>query len=164
MRDGEDSMLSNTNNTNSWTDCFSEERDWNVETAAMLLALTWTLDDENKMKRILDQQGFRYVVTEIGGTTFGEFQKKTTRAILGACLNAGLIKKTSTQAHAVLHAAEEAKKGIMVNASASTSIAVKVAIVRNHEWIAVAIFGQSAIHPLTNHLRAGLGVMHISDN
>jgi len=53
---------------------------------------------------------------------------------------------------------------MMVNASSSTSIAVKIAIVRNDNWVAVAIFGQSAIHPLTNHLRAGLGVMHISND
>ncbi|HHX96244.1 MAG TPA: HutP family protein [Clostridia bacterium] len=157
-------MISNTVTANEWVDCFSGKKDWNVETAAMLLALTWTLADEEKIKGYLDEQGFKYVVTEIGGTTFGEFQKKTTRAVLGACLNAGLIKKTSPQAHAVLHAAEEAKKGIMVNASSSTSIAVKIAIVRNDNWVAVAIFGQSAIHPLTNHLRAGLGVMHISDD
>ncbi|MDD2402163.1 MAG: HutP family protein [Clostridia bacterium] len=39
----------------------------------------------------------------------------------------------------MLHATEEAKKGFIVNASTSTSIATKVAIVRNEKWIAVAI-------------------------
>ncbi len=147
-----------------WADCFAKEKNWNVETAAMLLALTWSLEAENEVKNILDKQGMKYVVTEIGGRSFGEFQGKTTKAVLGACLNNGLIKKTAPQAHAVLHAAEEAKKGIMVNASTSTSIAVKVAIVRNDYWVAVAMFGQSAIHPLTNHYRAGLGVMHLTNN
>lgn len=148
----------------NWTDCFLNEKNWSIEAAAMLLALTWTLKAENDIKNILEKQGKKYVVTEIGGRSFGEFQGKTTKAVLGACLNNGLIKKTPPQAHAVLHAAEEAKKGIMVNASTSTSIAVKVAIVRNEHWVAVAMFGQSAIHPITNHCRAGLGVMHLTEH
>lgn len=130
----------------------------------MLLALTRSMKAEEEVKRILNKEGFKYVVTEIGGRSFVEFQEKTTKAVLGACLNCGLIKKTAYHAHAVLHAAEEAKKGILVNVSGSTSLAVKIAIVRDNNWVAVAMFGQSAIHPLTNHERAGLGVMHISSD
>jgi len=151
------------NSNGRWTDVFENEKEWSAEIAAMLLALTQSINSENAIKEMLDKRGLRYVVTEIGGTSFGEFQSKTTKAILGACLNSGLVKKESAHLHAVLHAAEEAKKGILVNASTSTSLAVKVAIVRDKKWVAVAIFGQSAIHPITNHHRAGLGVMHISD-
>lgn len=81
--------------------------------------------------------------------------------VIGAALNSGLIAKTSTNIHALLHATEEAKKSMMVNVSSSVSIAVKIAIVKDKEWIAVALYGESAIHPLTNHERVGLGVMHL---
>ena len=47
------------------------------------------------------------------------------------------------------------------NVATSSSLALKIAIVRKEHWIAVAIFGQSALHYMTNHERAGLGVMHI---
>ncbi len=148
-------------NTVKMVDCFKDEATLSVETAAMLLAITRSLNTEKAVKALLDKDGLRHVVTEIGGLSHTGFQEKTTKAILGACLNTNIIKKTTQQVHAVLHATEEAKKGILVNASTSTSLAVKVAIVRDDTWIAVAMFGQSAIHPLTNHMRAGLGVMHI---
>ena len=59
------------------------------------------------------------------------------------------------------HATMEAKQGILVNVSTSANIAIKIAIVRKDRWVAVAMFGESAVHHLTNHSRAGLGIMHI---
>lgn len=133
-----------------------------VETAAMFLATTRTMADEDYIKQLVGKKEYRFVVTEIGGeSSSAEFQQKTTKAVMGACLNNGLIKKTVTNMHALLHAVEEAKRGVLVNAATNTSIAAKIAIVRDPNWIAVAIFGESAIHPLTNHERAGLGVMHL---
>lgn len=133
-----------------------------VGIAAMLLALTRTMQDEECIKKMLNDQGFRYVVTEVGGNSaMSEFQMKTTKAVIGACMNTGLFTKTPTNYHALLHATDEAKRGIMVNVASSASVAVKIAVVRDTHWVAVAMFGESALHPLTNHDRAGLGVMHI---
>lgn len=53
------------------------------------------------------------------------------------------------------------KKGILVSVNTSVSLALKIAVVRDEHWIAVALFGKSALHYMTNHERAGLGVMHI---
>lgn len=133
-----------------------------VGTAAMLLALTRTMADEDTVKAMLAGQGYKVVVTEVGGNSaVSEFQGKVTKAVLGAALNTGIITKTSTNYHALLHATDEAKRGILVNVASSASIAVKIAIVRDSQWVAVALFGESAIHPLTNHERAGLGIMHL---
>lgn len=134
-----------------------------IGAVAMLLALTRSIYDEERIKSELSKiPEYKFVVTELGGkSTMDEFQEKTTRVVLGACLNAGLINKQTREIHAVLHATEEAKKGIIVNASSSTNLALKIAIVRNSKWIAVAMFGDSAIHYTTNHERAGLGIMHI---
>lgn len=136
-----------------------------VGIAAMLLALTRTMQDEESVKKMLAEQGFRYVVTEVGGNSaMSEFQMKTTKAVIGACMNTGLFTKTPTNYHALLHATDEAKRGIMVNVASSASVAVKIAVVRDAQWVAVAMFGESALHPLTNHDRAGLGVMHIGSD
>ena len=133
--------------------------------AAMLLALTRTMQDEDAVKKLLASQGFRFVVTEVGGTSANaDFQTKTTKAVIGACLNTGMIAKTPTNYHALLHATDEAKRGIMVNVASSTSVAVKIAVVRDKNWVAVALFGESALHPLTNHDRAGLGLMHLGSD
>lgn len=148
--------------TEDFNRIFTKEKDIDVGAAAMLLALTWSLSIEEEIKAVLKNNNLKFVVTEIGGKSYGEFQEKSTKSIIGACLNSGLIRKTAVEIHAVLHAAEEAKRGLLINASSSTSLAMKIAIVRNSEWVAVAMFGQSAIHPITNHTRAGLGVMHIN--
>lgn len=128
---------------------------------ALLLALTRNIKDETHLKEVYKEQGVQFVVTEIGGKSDVNFQDKINRAVIGASLNEGLVNKKQHDIHAVLHAAEEAKRGILVNTTSSTNIAIKIAIVRDEEWIAVAMFGESSIHPITSHERCGLGVMHI---
>jgi len=126
-----------------------------VGVAAMLLALTRTLKDEETAKRALTEAGHKFVVTEVGGkTSYDDFHEKVS-------LNSGIIEKTANDIHALIHATEEAKKGILVSVSSSASLALKIAVVRGSGWLAVALFGKSALHYMTNHERAGLGVMHI---
>lgn len=133
-----------------------------VGVAAMLLALTRTLKDEETAKRALTEAGHNFVVTEVGGkTSYDDFHEKVNRAVIGASLNSGIIEKTANDIHALIHATEEAKKGILVSVSSSASLALKIAVVRGSGWLAVALFGKSALHYMTNHERAGLGVMHI---
>ncbi len=130
--------------------------------AAMFLALTQTLYDEERVKQLVAKNGLKAVVTEVGGkTTFYDFNERINRAVIGACLNSGLIEKTSNDIHAVIHATEEAKRGLLVSVSTSASLAMKIAVARDEHWIAVALFGKSALHYMTNHERAGLGIMHI---
>lgn len=131
-------------------------------TAAMMLALTQTIYDEDLAKKLVAKKGLKAVVTEVGGKTiFDDFNDRINRAVIGACLNSGLIEKKSNDIHAVIHATEEAKKGLLVSVSTSASLALKIAVSRNEHWIAVALFGKSALHYMTNHERAGLGVMYI---
>lgn len=128
---------------------------------ALLLAMTRNLSDENRLKGAFSAQKIRFVVTEIGGKSDVNFQDKINKAVIGASLNGNLVQKKAHDIHAVLHATEEAKRGILVNTTSSTNIALKIGIVRDDEWIAVAMFGESSIHPITSHERCGLGVMHI---
>ena len=133
-----------------------------VGSAAMLLAMTNTISDEQAIKDYLTQAGYKAAVTELGGNTIQEgFQVKLVKSVLGAVLNNNVIAKEPYEVHAVLHAAMEAKKGIVKDTSTSANIAVKISVVRKGDWIAVGIFGQSAVYHLTNHERSGLGVMHI---
>lgn len=133
-----------------------------VGVAAMLLALTRTLKDEETAKRALTEAGHKFVVTEVGGkTSYDDFHEKVNRAVIGASLNSGIIEKMANDIHALIHATEEAKKGILVSVSSSASLALKIAVVRGSGWLAVALFGKWALHYMTNHERAGLGVMHI---
>ncbi|MCD8174590.1 MAG: HutP family protein [Phascolarctobacterium sp.] len=130
--------------------------------AAMLLALTNTIYDEDKIKEIIVKNGYKVVVTGVGGkASMDDFNKKVNRAVVGACLNSGVIQKFTNEIHALLHATEEAKKGVFVSVSMSANLAFKIAVMRGDKWIAVALFGKSALHYMTNPDRAGLGTMHI---
>lgn len=141
---------------------FLESSVRSVGGAAMLLALTQTIHDEETAKLLVAKTGNKAVVTEVGGkASQADFKEKVNRAVLGASLNSGVIEKKSNDIHALIHATEEAKKGMMANVSSSADLALKIAIVRGGGWIAVAIFGKSALHYMTNHDRAGLGIMHI---
>lgn len=76
-----------------------------VGAAAMLLALTQNLFDEDTIKKMIADAGFKAVVTEIGGkTSLNDFNEKVSRAVIGASLNSGIIQKTSNDIHAVIHA------------------------------------------------------------
>lgn len=133
-----------------------------VSSAAVILSLSKTMNDEEEIKRFLQSQGYVCAVTEVGGkSSLAEFQERSTKSIIGACLNCNIIKKDSSEIHSLLHAAEEAKKGVIINVSSSTHLSLKVAIVRKEYWLAVAMYGDSAVHYTTNHQRIGLGVMHI---
>lgn len=128
---------------------------------ALRLAMSQTIDEEHTLKAQCAAQGLKIVVTEVGGNTKKDFLEKSSRAVLGAAFSANLIQKDPREIHALLHAAEEAKQGIILNTSSEANLAVKVAVVRTDHWISVAIFGASAIHPMTEHERCGLGIMHI---
>ena len=128
---------------------------------ALRLAMAQTLAEENQLKEAYRNQDIAFVVTEVGGNTRRDFQEKVTRAVFGAGLNSRLIQKEPHEVHALLHATEEAKRGAIINVSSEANMAVKIAIVRKEHWIAVALFGESAIHPITEHERCGLGIMHI---
>lgn len=135
-------------------------RNLSLGRAAMLLALSSTREEEENIKIFLMKHGFNCVATEIGGLS-DNIKSKILNAAIGAALNRGIIKKESKELHALIHASIEAERGLMLDMPVNASIAIKLAIVRDESWIAVAIFGQSAIHTLTNHERAGLGFMHI---
>ena len=141
---------------------FMENSVNSVGTAALLLALTQTMYDEERAKQLVAKKDFKAAVTEVGGqTTLNEFDEKVNRAVIGAALNSGIIQKCTNDIHALIHATEEAKKGVMIGANTNQNLALKMAMVRDDTWIAVAMFGKSAVHYMTNHDRGGLGIMHI---
>lgn len=128
---------------------------------SMLLAMTRTIEEEEAVKRLFTQQKKRFAVTEVGGNSNGDFYEKLAKAVLGASMNNGVIIKNTREVHALLHATQEAFVAVRVNIVSEANLAMKVAIVRDEDWISVSIFGESAFHILTGHERCGMGTMHI---
>jgi hut operon positive regulator len=131
-----------------------------VARAALLVALTSNAEMESAFKQHIERWGWRVVATEVGGL-LNDLPTKLVRAIVGASLNAGVIEKTSGEMHSLAHAAIEAGDSFVHRGILEISMGAKIAIVRNDQWVAVAIFGDCAVHATAHHDRCGLGVMHI---
>lgn len=132
-----------------------------VGKAALLLVLTATRQEESELKNYLrGHYQYNSVVTEVGGV-LKEIKDKVIKSVVNAALNAGILEKKSTHIHPLIHATLEAARGMMFDQLMDSSILMKVAIVVGSEWLAVAMYGDSAIHILSNHERAGLGIMHL---
>jgi hut operon positive regulator len=131
-----------------------------VARAAVLLALTKSAEMETAFKRHIERHGWRVVATEVGGL-LNDLPSKLVRAIVGASLNAGVIEKNSREMHSLVHAAIEAGDSFVHRGILEISMGAKIAIVRNAQWVAVAIFGDCAVHATAHHDRFGFGIMHI---
>lgn len=131
-----------------------------IQSAALFLAMSDSLQTEEAVKEFCKSKGYRYAVAEWGGD--GEtFKRSIVKTIIGSALYNNIIEKASYSGHALLHAAEEAAANVGLNNALLRQIAVKIAVVRYDRWITVAIYGNFAIYYLTNHKRVGMGTMHI---
>jgi hut operon positive regulator len=132
----------------------------NLGKIAISLALSSDSEEEQKLKDKYNRDNYICAITATGGE-IPLLAKKINNAVIGACLNNNVIEKTPEEIHAVIHATLEAKQGLLLTVPSGASFVGKVAIVRKDRWIAVAIYGHSAMHFMTNHERIGLGIMHI---
>jgi len=133
-----------------------------LERIALSLALTENREKEDELKKIVLSQNVACAVTELGGT-YSALQPtgKLTHSVLSAAINTGLIEKEPKAIHAVVHATLEASQGIFIHTNSNASYALKVGIASDRNWIAIAIFGRSSLHALSEHCRVGLGYMHL---
>lgn len=134
-----------------------------LEKAALLLALTETRKDEEELKNLLNKSyGIRCGATEIGGTVSALQQTgKLTNSVMSAAINTGIIQKEARKIHALVHATLEASNSIFIHTNSNASFALKIGLSTDTFWIAVAIYGRSSLHPLSEHCRVGLGFMHL---
>lgn len=133
-----------------------------LERIALSLALTETREKEDELKKWMLSKNVHCAVTEIGGT-FAALQPtgKLTHSVLSAAINTGIIKKEAKDLHALVHATLEASNSVFIHTNSNASYALKIGIATDRDWIAIAIFGRSSLHALSEHCRVGLGYMHL---
>lgn len=128
--------------------------------AALYLAMTEDRQKEDQMKEKLSAMGYNVVATEVSGTLM-EFRQKIINNTVTAAINTKVISANSKEQHGLGHAINEALQGVLISHLVNPSLKVKVAVVADRDWVAVAIFGAAALNVSTNHERCGLGVMHL---
>lgn len=129
---------------------------------ALLLAMS-SREEEDEIKAYV-KESFPNLTA---GVTFltgkrSDVMKNVGKAAFGCVSQNNVIKVDSRGVHAVMHAALEALSGITNHILTDTSLKLKLSVVSDKKWIAIALYGDSAIHPLTNHERAGLGIMSLN--
>lgn len=134
-----------------------------MERAAILLALTETREEEEKLRKFLSESfNIRTAVTGLGGTVANlRHTAKLTNSVMSTAFNTGIIQKEARMIHALIHATLEASNSVFTHTNSNASLALKIGLATNFEWLAVAIYGRSSLHPLLEHARVGLGVMHL---
>lgn len=140
----------------------NNEENPSLERAALYLALSETREEEDALKKQLMDDGLCCGVTEIGGTVATlQPTGKLTNSVISAAINTGVIQKDARKIHALVHAALEASNSIFIHTNSNASFALKIGLVTDTKWIAVAIFGRASLHPLSEHCRVGLGFMNL---
>lgn len=133
-----------------------------LERAALFLSMSETREKEDELKQWMISQNLFCAVTEIGGTVATlQPTGKLTHSVISAATNTGIINKEAKSIHALVHATSEASSSVFVHTHSNASFALKIAIVTDRNWIAVAMFGRSSLHALSEHYRVGLGYMHL---
>jgi len=134
-----------------------------LERSAIRLALTETREAEDKLKKfLLEAYDMRSGVTELGGTETNLLPTgKLTNSVMATAFNTGVIPKDARKIHALVHATLEATNSIFIHNNSNASYILKIGLTTDTEWIAVAIYARSSLHPLLEHARVGLGFMHL---
>ncbi|MEL1135622.1 HutP family protein [Desulfitobacterium sp. THU1] len=133
-----------------------------LERTALALALTEPHEEMNELRKLLLSQNVYCAVTELGGT-YNDLQPsgKLTHSVIAEAIHAGAIQKEPKAICAITHAIIEASQGIFVQDNSCTHYELKVGIASNRNWIAIAIFGRSSLHALSERCRVGLGYTHL---
>lgn len=129
--------------------------------AAITLAMTEDRDEEESCKKLLSAQGYKVVATEVSGQLM-EAQQKIIKNTVTAAVNTKLISNDRRQIHSINHAVLEAMQGVVTASNApNPSLKLKIAVVTDNEWVAVGMFGYSALYFSTNQEKCGLGIMSL---
>lgn len=128
--------------------------------AAVFISMLENKSRELFVKEYIEELGLKVVITEVAGSG-RDLKKKIINSCVGAALNIDVIDKEAHHVHGLIHAAQEAGRGLMLDMPLDANLHIKIAIVRSEHWIAVSMYGNSAYHILSNHSRLGLGYVNI---
>lgn len=127
---------------------------------AMIAALS-DEEEEIVIKEKLKNSNIKIAITVVAGLV-STVKENFVKSIIGCVLQNNIVKKDSVEIHGVVHASLDSLTGIIHQVPVDASIKMKIGIACDGKWIAVAMYGDSAFYPLTNHERGSLSIMHLS--
>jgi hut operon positive regulator len=127
---------------------------------AMLAALSNEHEEATIKSQVDGLDNIKLAVTFISGMS-REIRSNFIKSLVGCALQNNVVNKSAGQIHAVIHAGLDALNGAMSHTPVDASVKLKVAIASDTKWISVALYGDSAFYPITNHERACMSMMHL---
>lgn len=127
---------------------------------ALLAAMTSESEEAAIKSQINMVNNIKLAVTFISGMS-REIRSHFIKSLVGCALQNNVVNKTAGEIHAVSHAGLDALTGAMMHTPVDASVKLKVAIASDGKWVSVAIYGDSAFYPITNHERACMSMMHL---
>ncbi|AZB57961.1 transcriptional regulator (plasmid) [Cereibacter sphaeroides] len=128
---------------------------------AAIMAAISSRDEEAVIKlQLAERTNWKIGITYVTGRR-ADIEKDFVKSIVACALNAHVVRHRPDEIHGVIHAGLECLQGLSSSVIAESNMKLKVALVSDGHWVAVAAHGESAFHPITNHERIGFGVMHI---
>ena len=124
--------------------------------AALLIAMTESMEQENRLIDYFAGRGCRCTATMVNGT-HGEALRRVIGNVIGACLNGGLIERRQAHIHPLAHAVQEAVLGTRLDSSVGQNCRLKVGIARRGDAIAVVMYGDLGFHECSSHKTVGGG-------
>ncbi len=126
---------------------------------ALLLAISNKEEEEEIFHKINESTNdIRTGVSFVAGAS-KEVNEKIINNILGCALKENIV--SSSCVHGLLHAGVSAFGHFGHDGLLYGHLKIKIAIVANKEWIAVALYGLSSINKLTNHEKSSLSIYHL---
>ena len=138
----------------------TKDGEMDIAKAAIFISMIENKSRESFVRNYIEELGYKVVITEVAGSG-RELKKKIINSCVGAALNLEVINKEPHHIHGLIHAAQEAGRGMMLDMPLDANLHIKIAIVSSQHWIAVSMYGNSAYHILSNHSRLGLGHVNI---
>ena len=127
---------------------------------AIMAAISSRAEEDLFKDYIYQNTHLRIGVTFVSGIRT-EVVKSFIKSLVACALQSKVIRHRSNEIHGVIHAGLECLNGVSSHVAAESSMKLKIAMVSDGRWIAIAAHGESAFHPETNHERMGFGVMHL---
>lgn len=119
-----------------------------VASVALMMTLTETREEENKLKKSYTEMGIKTAAVDFGGEYLTSINKIVERAIVSG-KREGIISDTHSEEGAIAGATREALAQIMSKAI-GLNVGGKLGIARYHDHLSIAVF-------------LGVGLLHLDE-
>mgnify|MGYP002571464930 FL=1 len=124
---------------------------------ALLASLCTQEDEDNFRQKLLAEVGFVFMT----GTS-DEIKNKLQRCIIGCAFKHQIITRQESAIFTLCQVSHQALTHALANSINGDRMRIKIALVSNPKWLAVAIYGESVVYQRLSHELTGFSLSRFS--